>query len=592
MDRNDAGDPNPEASPLVQDPKSRAKSARVALLETPGGGRAVASGMYNMIFSIFGSGMLWVVMVVGSGSEGIAYYGLSGSVLAIITIVSSGFSQAYIALVKEELVRDEAKALEIASVYTRTLATYGLFAGTACIVLGLVLPPPPAPAPPMLNWVLLLGGPQIYVNLCVRSVMAWSLHAVNRYDVAGLVGTISALLHLTLVLTIIIVGWPGYWVAFAGFVSSLVTLPFIWYSFRKHAPFTLTQLFTAAKLRHNPTTKRVLKYSSLTLLSNMETFQLVSNVNFFLTSLALTYFSPATAVQGTALLTILNVYAQVKCAFGFFSSPLNVELAEAFAKEDREQMEETINHSVKFSLLVGFLLVVGFCGLAPLILRYLHGNLFRLPDGAFDQSLFDLSLAVAVVMSLGQGGFGVSSLFANALIGTNNADASARVYLGALLVSIGFTPFCVVVLRQGIMGIAWSTLIVGSLTVALMMRQVKHRLHVHFQFRFTNMLPILGGMFGVLFFFPYGGVTGVLVADVALALLPVVLLVWLGLPFFGVLQDEGDWRLLRDLYTSIGLRKQGEGAVQFARKVRAWNPRYRKTENLPSEGKNPEEAAP
>ncbi len=571
-DRADDLTPNPEN--LAPATRKGKKSARADIFNEAGQNRAVVSGTYNMIFSVISSLVLWALMIVGSGSNVIAYYTLGGATYGILAIVSTGFSQAYVALVKEDLVRDRAKALQTASIYTRFMLFYGIIVGTGSLIAGIII------TDPLYKYVFLLGAPAFYLNLCFRDILVWNLMVVNRYDLSGFLGAFWGLVNVSIGIGFVFGGWPPEWFPIVGAISSLVSLPFAITYFRKYSPFTLRELYTTARIRQDPRTGKIMRYSMLTLVSNMESFQLVSNVNVFAMSLSLAIFYPEIRFVGTAMLGIINIYAQLKCALLYFASPLNVELAEAYAKGEHDTIEETINHSARFSVMIGFGIIAGFCGLSGLILRELHQNFFITESGAFNETLFGTAQFVLILMMIGQGGFGVACLFANALIGTENAKVSALIYSLALGCTAFLTPFFIIVLRLELQGIAWSTLIVGILTMVVMGLATKKTLNVNYDFRLVNLVPLLVLVFAILFFLSQGILTGIVLVDILIGVVFVVVIFLLGLTFFGVFQDEKDWALLGDLYRAFGMGKRADDMVKFGKKMYNLNPLHRNKQQV------------
>ncbi|GAB4331691.1 MAG: hypothetical protein Kow0069_39270 [Promethearchaeota archaeon] len=568
MESSDGAAPPPGAEVASPGGKRR----KVDVLDSPGGARAVVSGAYNMIFSLVASSVLWVMMVVGSGSDVVAYYSVGSATLGIVGIASTGFSQSYVARVKEALVSgDRERAVEVASVFARFLFYYGLLTGTLALALGVVLVEPFE----LFKWTFLYGAPVFFLNFCVRDVMIFSLQVANRYDLAGLLGATWGLLNVTMGVAWVVLGLPAHQFPLVGTASNFVVFPLAYGFFRRHAPFTLRELFSAAGLK-SPLRNRVLSDAGLTTLSNMESFQLVSNVNVVTNSLALAVFFPSLRLVGTRLVGILNIYVQVKCALLYFSSPLNVEVAEAHAKGDAGAVADVVNHSGRFAFLVGFGIIAGFVGLSPVILTKLHGAFFLAPNsGAFDDHLFRASLAVVGLMMLGQAGFGVACLFANALVGTGHAKASAKVFVAALAASAFFTPFSVGAVGLGILGIGASTAVVGVAAGVAMVAATKRSLGVATNFRLKNLSPLLAFNFLFLGLFPYGAATGSFGGDLALALAVVVAAYLPGLSFMGVFRDEGDWALLRDVYVAFGLGRVADRLVSFSRRVHAANPLHR-----------------
>ena len=203
---------------------------------------------------------------------------------------------------------------------------------------------------------------------------------------------------------------------------------------------------------------------------------------------------------------------------------------------------------------------------------------FLSESGTFDESLFQLSVLVAIVLTIGQTGFGVASLFSNALIGTEGAHRSAKVYVLVLMISVVLTPFSIAGLGLSIVGIALSTIIVGSLTIFLMSRQLGQHLRVNFHFRVPNLIPILAFIFLWLFFFPYERVTGNIFLDMGVAIAIVGVFFVFGNFFFGVIQLDDD-QLIQDFYTGIGLGKYAGGGWGIFEKVYYLNPFHKRDTN-------------
>ncbi len=557
---------------------------REDILKTGGGSRAVASGMYSLIFSFASTAVLWLFIVAGSGFNAeVAYFGENGFVNGIVGIVGAGFSQAYIAQVKENVIKDPKKAVQVASTYTRFLILYGIIAAIICLILSFVIPPaPPSPdnknIPLLLQNSLLLSVPQILLNYCVLSPMFWSLQVVNRYDITSFVGALGGGGSLGFGFLFLALHVPPEFFAFLGTINALLNVPLISIFFRRHSPFRFKALWTTSPLlQDKKKTVEILRYAGLTTFSNMESFQLISNVNMITTSFALQYFYPSGQEWGTSLLVTINIYSQIKCSLNLFSSPLNVELAEAYCRGDRQKMKEIISHTVKFSYFVGFALIVGFCGLAAVILRFLHTASFTAKGTLpFDETLFQLAIFIAIFMSLGQAGFGVANLFANALIGTEKAAVSAKVYVIALIISAVLTPVLIIVFDLGLAGIAWSTLLVGIATGAVMQHEVKKHLQIQLETHFLNMVPMFSILFVIIFFFPYGAITGTVFGDIAIAIAIIVPFYIFSLSFFGVFHDEDDWVVLRDMYVSLGLRRVANRMVNMGKFLYRLNPFHRR----------------
>lgn len=588
------------ATPPADDSSPGARGSRTDIFQKAGESRAVASGTINMVFSVASALVLWVFMIVGSGSDGLAYYGLGGSVNGIVCIVATGSSQAYVALVKEDLARgDKAAALRVASTYARLYFLWGLIVGGTIFGLAFVLPPEWP-----LKYVFLFGWPSMMLNLCVRFVMNFTLQVMNRYDVAGALSAAWGLLNVGMGIGFVVAQFDARYFVLVGVISSLVLLPVDVFYFRKVSPFRFRELLGTARLRA-PGTKRILKYSFLTTLSNMESFQFVSNVLFFFTSISLTLISPALAIKGTALLTIINIYAQIKCALLYYAGPLNVELAEAYAKHEHDRIEDVVNHSARFSFLVGLGLVVGFMGVSGIILRYLHADFFLVEAGAagagtgdtaeFSEALFREAHWVLILMMVGQAGLGASCLFANALIGTENAATSAKVYTGVLVLAIVLAPVFTAGFQLGIVGFGVATLIVGTSAAFFMVRATKRALHLKYDLRLARLGFLLVVVFLVLFLFPYGHLTGLFFADLGIAIAIVVAIFIPSLSFLGIFEDEADWQVIRDLYSAFGMRRFAELAVTFSQRLYNLNPLNRarlKRKNIGKGGRPSEERAP
>lgn len=86
------------------------------------------------------------------------------------------------------------------------------------------------------------------------------------------------------------------------------------------------------------------------------------------------------------------------------------------------------------------------------------------------------------------------------------------------------------------------------------------------------MLPLFTLLFLIVYFVPYGRITGIVFPDIAIAIALMVIIYILGLSFFGVFQDEGDWKVLHDMYVSLGMHRFADGLVRLAKFMYNLNP--------------------
>ena len=72
-----------------------------------GSSRVITSGSLHMFFSLFNAGCIWIFIVLGTGWEGIQYFGLTMAINGIVSLIGIGISRSFIAEIKSAFIINE-----------------------------------------------------------------------------------------------------------------------------------------------------------------------------------------------------------------------------------------------------------------------------------------------------------------------------------------------------------------------------------------------------------------------------------------------------------------------------------------------------
>ena len=288
---------------------------------------------------------------------------------------------------------------------------------------------------------------------------------------------------------------------------------------------------------------------------NLDALQVFANITSFLTAFILGLkFSQSEQKNLMEIYFIIANYVIAKLIIQFFAAPLNVEIAEAVAKNDNKTIKETINSVGKLALMLGLTLMTILAAFSKTLLYVLHKNAFiiKIDDSLiFDQNLYNKAIILFILFLFGQFGFGFSKLFGNALIGAGATKKSAYGF-GFSLVIILITTIIFVYLFD-IIGAGISTLIASLSLLPFIIIQTKRSLKIKFDLRVLRQIPQLTLIFIIYFYFPFtlnsSNFMDFIFQLILVIFLTIIILMIL-IPFFGVYSKK-DFEFIEELLNSL-----------------------------------------
>jgi len=549
------------------------KNEKRNLLEEQGAARAVASGAYALVFALLGSVLLMVFTIMATGNPGLAYYGEVGALIGIFQVFASGFSQAFIAKVKETYVEDPEKAIIQASAYTKVLIFIGICMAALSIILALLLPDP------FITFCLIMIIPPVITTYIFTS-LGQMLNVKNRFDITAFIGAFFGILVFAVgYLLIVINAEPVFFVLIPYAIAINGTILSIVF-YRKVSEYSLKDLYTKGKL-FSEESKEFVKYSSYSTLTNLESIGILGNLIVFLTTIFMFAWYPTVQILAVQLLTIIMTYAIVKVAIIFFAGPLNIEIAEAIKKENHDIVQETVTSIGRISFLIGLTFTTIVCAASGHILKILHPDIFLDANGTLDETLLLTSQILLILCAVGQACYGFAALFGNALIGSGHAKSSALGFGITLIATFAITP--ILVFFFGFIGAGIAMLATGLFVLPFILIAMKKNLKVKLKFRIFNSIPHLTIVFLLIFFYPIEPVLGHLTSqnNLGIALIGFLMLFGIlfafliGIPFFGVM-GPGDGQLIRDISQQFNIQGLGNFLIKWGRIFYYLNPFHKK----------------
>ncbi|MHA1293150.1 MAG: oligosaccharide flippase family protein [Promethearchaeota archaeon] len=553
--------------------EKRVEKEKRNILEEEGSSRTVLSGAYSFIFAILGSLLLWLFTVIATGNPGLAYYGEILAILGIFQVIATGFSQAFIARVKTAYLEDPDLALIKAATYTKVLIFIGILIGILAFCLALLIPDP------FIQICLLIAIPPLILAYVFNS-LGNMICVKNRYDIAAFLGSFFGIIVFIVGITLVLINADPIMFTLIPIVLAINWLIWAVYFYKKVSPFSLKDLYTKGKL-FSQESKDFVKYSSFSTLTNLESIGLLGNLILFLATLSLFFWYPESQILAVQIITIVMVYAIVKVAIIFFASPLNVEIAEAIAKDNKEIIQQTITDTGRIAFIIGLTLATLVCAGAGHILRVLHSNIFLMENGQIDENLLITSQILLILCAIGQACYGFAALFGNALIGSGQAKYSAIAFGITLILTFILTP--ILIFQFGFIGAGITMIITGFFVLPFMLIALKRILNVKLNFKVLSLMPVLAIVFLLIFFYPLdpvlehistgqnlkAGLIGLIM------LLGIVFAFIIGIPFFGVM-GPGDGKLIRDISLSFNLEAFGNFLIKLGRYFYYLNPLHKK----------------
>ncbi|MHA1280860.1 MAG: hypothetical protein ACTSQP_00015 [Promethearchaeota archaeon] len=550
--------------------------SRQDILEQEGSTRAVVSGSYFFVFAILGSILLWFFTIIATGNEGLAYYGAAGVTIGMLSVLANGFNQSFIARLKPIYIeKTPEETIQTAASYTKIYIFIGVLMSLIAFILAIYI------SDPFLSFILLISIPSILLGYSFGT-LGGMLNLKNRFDITAFIGSFFGIVVCIVGgLMIFFQIHPPYFALIYFFITLNTIILSIIY-FKKISEFKLRALYFKGKL-FSKESFNFLKYSTYSTLTNLESIGLLGNIIVFLTLYFLYLWHPETQLIAAQILTIVMTYAIVKVAIIFFTSPLNIEIAEAVTKKNHQIIQDTITDIGRTTMIIGLTLMTLVCAGSGIILKILHSPLFIKPDGTINQELLISSQITLILCAVGQCFYGFAALFGNALIGAGHAKNSAIAFGLTVLLCLPLTPLFVYFF--GYIGAGITMLLTGAFVLPFMLIEVKKKLNVKLNFRVKNLAPVLLIVFLLIFFYPIDAVlehvrkaNNYPMGFIGLAMLIGIILAFFGgLPFFGVLRP-GDGKLLRDIFRSYHpfLVKIGEKIIKFGKFCYFANPLHKK----------------
>jgi hypothetical protein len=369
-----------------------------------------------------------------------------------------------------------------------------------------------------------------------------------------------------------------FWFAFYPYFN-LSTTFLLAYFFVKIAPYTIKDIIHAGlrtrtmKTRASPQVRDLIedhqiwlyiKNSLFSMLTNIQNSKFFEDILFFFAAIYLAIFT-GSEFQGYALslLTVLMTYGAVKTVILYYSAPLNIEIAEACAKNQHETIEDSINDSTRISSILALGFLTALVALSGELLLYLHRDLF-IEGGILNVENYSMAQILFLLIILGQFIYGYSTLFGNALIGSGNGKTAARGFLITFIIISALSPISIFLFK--LVGIGVVMLISSLFLLPYTLIQLKKKLDVKYRLRIYRLIPNLLILFFILWIIPFINTITLFLGIILAAVIYLLLN-----PFFGVSIPE-DLQMINDLFTTLRLKIIGDLIVNTMKSTYNFSP--------------------
>ncbi len=302
-----------------------------------------------------------------------------------------------------------------------------------------------------------------------------------------------------------------------------------------------------------------MKNSAFSMITNIQNSKFFEDILFFFAAVYLAIFTnPAYQGFGLSLLTVLMTYGAVKTVILYYSAPLNIEIAEAYAKDHHETVEDSVNDSTRIASILALGFLTAMVAISGDLLFYLHSEFFY-NGGVFNNDLFIIARTLFILIITGQFLYGYSTLFGNALIGSGNANSAAKGFGITLLIIIGTSP--IFIYFFGIIGIGLVMLISAFFLLPYILFQLKKKLAINYHVKIFRIIPNLILLFFILWIIPFNSTISLVIGIIVAALIYLLLN-----PFFGASLPR-DSQMINDLFNTIKIKPLGDLIVKYMKKV-------------------------
>ncbi|MHA2036791.1 MAG: hypothetical protein ACW98X_10180 [Promethearchaeota archaeon] len=543
--------------------------------EQEGSSRVITSGSLYMFFALINAGCIWIFIILATGWEGLKYFGLATAINGIVGLIGIGISRYFIAEIKTAFIIDEDLGRLKSVTYSKLLFLIGLGLGIVMITipftLGYVI------TNQLLRECILASGFSS-ILLYTNFVFQIGLEIKNRYDIIAFLSIFNGMFLLAWGFLFMTFSFNPFWFAFYPYFN-LSTTFLLAYFFVKIAPYTIKDIIHAGlrtrtmKTRASPQVRDLIedhqiwlyiKNSLFSMLTNIQNSKFFEDILFFFAAIYLAIFT-GSEFQGYALslLTVLMTYGAVKTVILYYSAPLNIEIAEACAKNQHETIEDSINDSTRISSILALGFLTALVALSGELLLYLHRDLF-IEGGILNVENYSMAQILFLLIILGQFIYGYSTLFGNALIGSGNGKTAARGFLITFIIISALSPISIFLFK--LVGIGVVMLISSLFLLPYTLIQLKKKLDVKYRLRIYRLIPNLLILFFILWIIPFINTITLFLGIILAAVIYLLLN-----PFFGVSIPE-DLQMINDLFTTLRLKIIGDLIVNTMKSTYNFSP--------------------
>jgi hypothetical protein len=528
-----------------------------------------------MFFALINAGCIWIFIILATGWEGLKYFGLATAINGIVGLIGIGISRYFIAEIKTAFIIDEDLGRLKSVTYSKLLFLIGLGLGIVMITipftLGYVI------TNQLLRECILASGFSS-ILLYTNFVFQIGLEIKNRYDIIAFLSIFNGMFLLAWGFLFMTFSFNPFWFAFYPYFN-LSTTFLLAYFFVKIAPYTIKDIIHAGlrtrtmKTRASPQVRDLIedhqiwlyiKNSLFSMLTNIQNSKFFEDILFFFAAIYLAIFT-GSEFQGYALslLTVLMTYGAVKTVILYYSAPLNIEIAEACAKNQHETIEDSINDSTRISSILALGFLTALVALSGELLLYLHRDLF-IEGGILNVENYSMAQILFLLIILGQFIYGYSTLFGNALIGSGNGKTAARGFLITFIIISALSPISIFLFK--LVGIGVVMLISSLFLLPYTLIQLKKKLDVKYRLRIYRLIPNLLILFFILWIIPFINTITLFLGIILAAVIYLLLN-----PFFGVSIPE-DLQMINDLFTTLRLKIIGDLIVNTMKSTYNFSP--------------------
>ncbi|HUX99003.1 MAG TPA: hypothetical protein VMV49_05580 [Candidatus Deferrimicrobium sp.] len=539
---------------------------------------------------------------------GLSYYSVTAAIFSIATAISAGASGSFVKLAKEAYTIDKEKGKHRAIQMVRINLIIGLFSNLAIFILAFLSISDP------INFIMLLGAASAIFIAFLRDIFFNMMSVLNRFDMASVVGGLFGVIVFIYGFAIIFLGIPPEFLAFGPLVMILIMLGlamFFYNRIKDDLGLGFKELLLPSKKYplEKAYVKEYLKYTGLTTVSNLVVFGIFSHIVLLMAYICYNFWGSALGLSGsitplnmTQLLTLIDAFVFIEVAMILFAGPLNVEIAEAYVKDDHVSMESSINAVGKIGLVIAIPISLAMMVLArPLLLVLAQGSVSTGDPPIVTEALLFQGWATMALTALGQAFYGLACIYGAALIGSGAAKRSAIGFgIAAIILFIATPAFIFLFGMLGgvlplfgtntysLIGAGLSFLISGIFVLPYLARATRRHLHITYDLRIKRLLVCMTILGFFLIFAPVNPYAQFLQSFLPslsveiLQILSLLTFILLGgllciilYCFFGVF-GKGDGKIIQDTFNSFNLgwlarflRKIG----RFFYKLNPFNPK-------------------